>query len=184
MTPCVLPTASGALIARSWAHGNERVGDKRTRWERLTTSGLGTVSALITLGQEGNMTTKQLLMVGASALAASLGGLVRAEAMSDRYVRIAELDIDPAQLESYTAAVKEEIKTSVRVEPGVLALYAVADREHPTHITVFEVYTDVEAYKAHLETPHFKQYKATTQAMVTSLKLVEMIPILLSAKAQ
>ena len=77
-----------------------------------------------------------------------------------------------------------QIETSVRVDPGVLSLYAVADKEHPAHIMVFEVYTDAEAYKAHLETPHFKKYKATTQAMVKSLKLVETVPIMLSAKAQ
>jgi hypothetical protein len=45
-------------------------------------------------------------------------------------VRLAEIDIDPAQLESYKAAVKEEIETSVRVEPGVLALYAVAEKDN------------------------------------------------------
>ena len=47
-------------------------------------------------------------------------------------VRIAELEIDPAQLESYEAAVKEEMEAAVRLEPGVLAIYAVAEKDHPT----------------------------------------------------
>ena len=38
----------------------------------------------------------------------------------DRAVRLAKLQIDPAHLESYKAALKEEI--SIRVEPGLLAL--------------------------------------------------------------
>lgn len=47
-------------------------------------------------------------------------------------VRIAELDIDPAQLDAYELALKEEIETSIRVEPGVLmTLYAVSLKEHP-----------------------------------------------------
>jgi quinol monooxygenase YgiN len=49
-------------------------------------------------------------------------------------------------------------------------LYAVAEKEHPARIRVFEVYAHAAAYKAHLETLHFKKYKTTTQAMVKSLK--------------
>ena len=102
----------------------------------------------------------------------------------DPLVRIAELEIDPAQLENYKTALKEEIETSIRVEPGVLTLYAVAEKENPSHIRIFEMYADADAYKAHLETPHFKKYKAATQQMVKSLKLVETIPVMLGAKAK
>ncbi|HQR36674.1 MAG TPA: antibiotic biosynthesis monooxygenase [Blastocatellia bacterium] len=99
-------------------------------------------------------------------------------------VRIAELEIDPAQLENYKAFLKEEIETSIRVEPGVLTLYAVAEKEHPTRIRIFETYASLEAYQSHVETPHFKKYKVGTQAMVKSLKLVETTPIVLGAKAK
>ena len=71
-----------------------------------------------------------------------------------------------------------------RVEPGVLTLYAVAEKDNPARVIVFEIYADPEAYKAHLETPHFKKYKADTQQMVKSLKLVDTVPIMLGAKAK
>ena len=48
-----------------------------------------------------------------------------------RIVRIAELEIDSNQLTAYKTALKEEIETSIRVEPGVLALYAVSVKDHP-----------------------------------------------------
>jgi 4-carboxymuconolactone decarboxylase len=99
-------------------------------------------------------------------------------------VRVARIQIDPAQLESYKAALKEEIETAVRVEPGVLALYAVSEKDNPTHITVFEIYADIDAYKAHLQTPHFLKYKTTTRGMVKSLELVETVPIALGNKAK
>jgi quinol monooxygenase YgiN len=104
--------------------------------------------------------------------------------VSERIVRVAEIEIDPAQLEAYKAAVKLEIESSVLIEPGVLALYAVSNKDNPTHVIVFEIYADRDAYEAHLETPHFKQYKATTQDMVRSLKLRETVPIALGAKAK
>ena len=43
-------------------------------------------------------------------------------------VRLAKLVIDSTQLESYNAFLKEEIETSVKVESGVLTLYAVAEK--------------------------------------------------------
>ena len=99
-------------------------------------------------------------------------------------VRVAKLQIDSVQLDSYKVALKEEIETSVRIEKGVLTLYAVSDKNKPTHITVFEIYANQEAYKAHLETPHFKKYKNTTKDMVKSLELSETVPIALETKSK
>ena len=66
----------------------------------------------------------------------------------------------------------------------MLALYSVADKENPSHVFVFEMYADVDAYESHLETAHFKNYKTTTQDMVKSLKLRDTIPVSLGAKAK
>ncbi|NCD70586.1 putative quinol monooxygenase [Mucilaginibacter agri] len=100
----------------------------------------------------------------------------------DLIVRVAKLQIDSAQLDSYNAALKEHAETAVRVEPGVITLYAVAEKENPTHIMVFEIYANAAAYQAHLQAPHFKKYKEVTKNMVKSLQLVETDPIVLAAK--
>ena len=99
-------------------------------------------------------------------------------------MRVAEIEVDPAQLEVYKTAAKEIIENSVRLEPGVLALYSVSDIDNPARVTVFEIYADKDAYKAHLETPHFRKYKAVTQDMVKSLKLRDALPIAISAKSK
>jgi quinol monooxygenase YgiN len=57
-------------------------------------------------------------------------------------VRLAKIVVDSTQLESYKALLKEEIETSVRVEPGVITLYAVSEKNNPTHITILEIYAD------------------------------------------
>jgi quinol monooxygenase YgiN len=122
------------------------------------------------------------LMFGAVMVSSSQPAI--AEANPGPVVRLAELEIDPAQIEQYKAALKEEIEASLRVEPGVLTLYAVAVKDHPAEIRLFEMYASPEAYQSHLLTPHFKKYKSATQGMVKSLKLVETDPILLGAKAK
>ena len=96
----------------------------------------------------------------------------------NQMVRLAKLVIDSTQLESYNALLKEEIEASVRLEPGVLTLYAVAEKNHPTHITILEIYADTVAYKSHLLTPHFMKYKTGTKNMVKSLELVETDPLI------
>jgi quinol monooxygenase YgiN len=110
------------------------------------------------------------------------GPSLSAETGQERVVRLAELEIDSAHLESYKAALQEEIATSIRVEPGVLTLYAVSVKDHPTQIRLFEIYANADAYETHLQSPHFKKYKSGTAGMVKSLKLLETEPILLGAK--
>ena len=97
-------------------------------------------------------------------------------------VRIAELEIDPEAVESYKALLCEEIDASVRVEPGVLFLYAMSIKGSPNKVRVVEGYADQASYDAHLTTPHFLSYKTRTAGMVKSLELIETDPIMLRAK--
>ena len=97
-------------------------------------------------------------------------------------VRIAQLEIDPAQLERYTEIVKEEMEVSARVEPGVLAIYSVADKDHPHQLHFFEIYADEQAYQSHIMSAHFKRYVEQTQSMIRSRRLIETMPVQLSSK--
>jgi quinol monooxygenase YgiN len=73
--------------------------------------------------------------------------------------------------------------TAVRVEPGVLTYYAVADKNDPSQITILEIYADTEVYKSHIETIHFKKYKETVMDMVKSLELTD-VNLIGSAKKE
>ena len=131
------------------------------------------------------MTARQALLFGTALLASFLFSAQRcfaAEEVGKVIVRIAELDIAPEQLEAYKLILKEEIGTSIRVEPGVLTLYAVSLKGHPEQIRLFEMYRDAASYESHLQSPHFKAYKAETQRMVKGLRLIETEPILLGSK--
>ena len=128
------------------------------------------------------MDKRSLLGLGLAALVLSQSGVSLAEERQTPFVRIAELEIDPAQLEKYQAAVKEEIETSIRVEPGVLAIYSVALKEDSSQLRFFEIYKDEAAYQAHIASPHFRKYMEITKGMIRSRKLLDTVPIQLSAK--
>lgn len=92
-------------------------------------------------------------------------------------VRLARLEIYPEKREAYMAAVAENAEASLRLEPGVLTMYAVAEKDDPCRITVLETYADEASYLSHLQTPHFRKYKTGTLEMVKSLDLIETVPV-------
>jgi quinol monooxygenase YgiN len=100
------------------------------------------------------------------------------------HVRVAELDIAPDQLALYKAAVIEEIEDSIRLEPGVLAIYSMSLQDSPHRLRFFEVYADEAAYLQHIASPHFKKYVEITKSMITSRKLFEMESPFLGMKAR
>jgi quinol monooxygenase YgiN len=130
------------------------------------------------------MNAKRFLIPGVAFFLALFGAVAMSEERPQQYVQIAEIEVDPAQLDSYKAAATEQIEAAVRLEPGVLVLYSVSNKDNPAHITVFEIYGDRESYLAHLQTPHFLKYKATVEKMVKSLKLILVDPVVLGAKAK
>ncbi|WP_394341068.1 putative quinol monooxygenase [Parabacteroides pacaensis] len=93
-------------------------------------------------------------------------------------VRLSKITVDPSRLDEYNAYLKEEIEASMRLEPGVLTLYAVSEKEHPYKVTILEIYADEIAYRNHIETPHFQKYKQGTVDMVRSLELVDVTSLI------
>lgn len=93
-------------------------------------------------------------------------------------VRLSKITVDPTRLDAYNAFLKEEIEASMRSEPGVLTLYATAEKEMPYKITILEIYADRAAYESHLKTPHFQKYKQGTLSMVKELELVDVKPLI------
>jgi quinol monooxygenase YgiN len=89
-------------------------------------------------------------------------------------VRISEIQVHAEHLDQYKAILQEEAEASVRLEPGVIAIFPMVQRENDTEFRILEMYADRQAYEAHLRTPHFLKYKTTTVHMVKSLKLVDM----------
>ena len=99
-------------------------------------------------------------------------------AAEDNLVRLSKITVDPMQLDAYNAFLREEIEASMRLEPGVLTLYATAGKDAPHKVTILEIYADRAAYESHLQTPHFKKYKQGTLAMVKDLKLIDVAPLI------
>jgi 4-carboxymuconolactone decarboxylase len=102
----------------------------------------------------------------------------------NQMVRLAKIVIDSAQLKTFNAFLKEEIETSMKVEKGVLLLYAVSEQKRPTHITILEIFADGDAFQSHIKTPHFLKYKTATKEMIKSLEVLEADPLVPGMKVK
>ena len=101
----------------------------------------------------------------------------QAHAVEATSIRMAQLKIKQDQLAAFTASVKEEMEATLRVEPGVAAIYAAADKQNPADMIFFEMYADENAYQLHRDTPHFQKYFHTTKDMITDRVLTEAVPV-------
>ncbi|MDE7109492.1 MAG: antibiotic biosynthesis monooxygenase [Muribaculaceae bacterium] len=96
---------------------------------------------------------------------------------SDGIVRLSKIQVNPDYLEEYMKYAVEVGTTSLETEPGVLTMYAVADKLNPCNITILETYASQEAYKSHIASQHFQKYKKGTINMVDSLILDDVTPL-------
>lgn len=95
----------------------------------------------------------------------------------DGIVRLSKIQVNPDYLDEYMKYAVEVGTKSLQTEPGVLTMYAVADKENPCNITILETYASQEAYKSHIASPHFQKYKQGTLHMVDSLLLDDVTPL-------
>ena len=93
-------------------------------------------------------------------------------------VRISRIIVDPTLLDEYNTFLKEEIEASMALESGVLTLYATAEKERPNYIAILEIYANEDAYRSHIQTPHFLKYKEGTLHMVQELELIDTTPLI------
>lgn len=96
---------------------------------------------------------------------------------SDAIVRLSKIEVYPEYLDEYVGFATEVGEISLRTEPGVITMYAVAERENPCIITILETYSSRAAYESHIASEHFWRYKTGTLHMVKSLILSDQTPL-------
>ena len=157
---CVLTTLEAESQLQSHYHGNINVGNAP---ETLTAA---VIQCLPYIG----------FPAAIKALRIIKQEYARPVSAGNNLVRLSKITVDAAQLDAYNAFLKEEIEASMRLEPGVLTLYATAEKDNPYKMTILEIYADRAAYESHLKTPHFQKYKQGTLSMVKELELVDGSP--------
>ena len=107
-----------------------------------------------------------------------LAGPFSVGAQEVQMTRLSKITVNADHLPAYRDALAEEVRASMKLEPGVLSLYAVFDKEDPTRLTILEIFASRQAYVQHVKSSHFLKYKSGPLHMVKSLQLVDVDPLL------
>jgi quinol monooxygenase YgiN len=98
------------------------------------------------------------------------------------YISAVDLDINPADMDAYMAALKENGAKAV-TEPGCREFNIHVQANSPNHVFIYEVYDSAAAVEAHRATDHFKKYAATTAKMVAKREVRAMTSVAFNAKS-
>ncbi len=105
------------------------------------------------------------------------GQTVKLPMEPDGIIRLSRVEVYPEYIDEYLDMAAEVGRISLITEPGVLTMYALAEKEHPCIITILETYASQEAYRSHIASEHFQKYKRGTLHMVKDLRLVDQTEI-------
>jgi (4S)-4-hydroxy-5-phosphonooxypentane-2,3-dione isomerase len=82
-------------------------------------------------------------------------------------VLVVRIKIKPDSIDKFMVALMENA-TAARTEPGCLQFDVLVDPEDRTHLMLYEVYRDADAFEAHQQTPHFRKYLDTALGWLES----------------
>ncbi|OOF44420.1 antibiotic biosynthesis monooxygenase [Rodentibacter trehalosifermentans] len=91
-------------------------------------------------------------------------------------VNYVSVEVKPEYNDRFKAIVTAEMAQSLKVEEGVIAMYAATEQENPNKWIFFEIYANDAAYAHHRETPHFRDYLKQTGEMLKDKSYVEIRP--------
>ncbi|WP_421506268.1 putative quinol monooxygenase [Erwinia rhapontici] len=94
------------------------------------------------------------------------------------------VDVKPEFQEAFKRIVLPEMAESIRIEQGVLAMYAATDVNKKYRWYFYEIYASEAAYQQHRQTPHFRDYIAQTAHMAVSKESLPVAPLSLRNKGE
>ncbi|HEL2412554.1 TPA: antibiotic biosynthesis monooxygenase [Streptococcus suis] len=90
------------------------------------------------------------------------------------FLKFAQIQVKEGCREAFERSVLLNMRTSLKEEKGVLAMYAVKDRQQPNRYYFYEVYASAKAYEDHRLRPHFKRYLSETQDLMEEKILLDL----------
>ena len=86
------------------------------------------------------------------------------------------VDVKPEFGQAFRHIVLPEMAQSIKLEEGVLSMYAAIDKANPNRWYFYEIYASEDAYQAHRLAPHFKEYIEQTAEMTTYKEAIAIKP--------
>lgn len=92
------------------------------------------------------------------------------------------VDVKPEHQQAFKNIVLAEMSDSLKLEDGVLAMYAATDAKNENRWYFYEIYASEADYQRHRQTPHFRGYIEQTSEMTTAKESIPVVPVFLRNK--
>jgi autoinducer 2-degrading protein len=79
---------------------------------------------------------------------------------------VVEYRLKPGAQERFVELVTGNAATSVSDEPGCRRFDILLPEDGVDRVDLYEIYDDADAFAVHLETPHFKRFKAASTELI------------------
>jgi quinol monooxygenase YgiN len=83
-----------------------------------------------------------------------------------QFVVLAEFGLKPGTRERFVELVSRNAAASVADEPGCRRFDVMTPRDGADRVVLYEIYDDEAAFEAHLQTPHFAEFRRMTADLV------------------
>lgn len=80
--------------------------------------------------------------------------------------------VKSTEIDWFMPRLRENAQTSLAREPDCHRFDVCTDPARPNEVLLYELYTDASAFQHHLGTPHFKEFDATTDAMINEKRVL------------
>jgi len=87
------------------------------------------------------------------------------------YVVLVEFTAHSQHASAFRERVRQQASDSLRLEAGCHVFDVCVDHERENFVLLYEVYTDGDAFDAHLGTQHFLDFDATVKHWVSDKKV-------------
>lgn len=81
---------------------------------------------------------------------------------------VVTFQLHPGKRDAFMPLVHENAAASLRTEQGCRQFDVATDPAHPNEVFLYELYTDADAFAAHMQTPHFGAFDAAVADMIHS----------------
>lgn len=84
---------------------------------------------------------------------------------------VVSLALKPGMAPQFLPLIRENAAASLREEEGCMQFDVCTDADRQDEVFLYELYTDQQAFQAHLKTEHFLHFDAATVEMVATKKV-------------
>lgn len=91
------------------------------------------------------------------------------------WINIVQIKVKPGHRNDYQQLVSEQLANALRIDPGILAIYAGTKQGQPDDWVIYEVFQSEENYRNHVANPEHQRYVAASKDWIQSKQVDQTI---------